>query len=251
MRMHGVPAIIEGMTTIPLPPAPSCEEQVAARSGNLDRYPYIRAYTPSERQTLINLRQELLPFPGGIFVPRALCASAQSRAWILSGLSSPQAVAYRYTALWLHTGHVTSAFERGLEFIYPHQHKHHGEYQPSLPALTITQTNHIGVTTLERTAIDVLLADLRTGTEHMCALVRAGTSVRKIRLLAHQTPHVTGIKRVRDYLDALPNDLDKRISRLRSTRDFCEAQRLDIKRAEEALLPSPSGNAHGPQLFLQ
>ncbi|MCI7305009.1 MAG: hypothetical protein MR522_01895 [Trueperella sp.] len=124
-----------------------------------------------------------------------LCKTATSRARLLA-MRKPGKVFVRESALFVHTGWHTPQLQTRVDAVAP-------------AAIAGTDLADVGgqlVTTLERTAIDLMISHEDAGVELLCLLVRAGTCVQAIERRAYQL-QLHGIARVREILTQLPRDL--------------------------------------------
>ncbi|QOR48564.1 hypothetical protein INS90_04730 [Trueperella pecoris] len=142
------------------------------------------------------VREGLMIDIGGIgYIGVDLCRTAADRARLLA-LSTPGMVFVRETALFIHTGWHTPYLQDGIDTLA----------KDVLPAGDVVIVGSQLVTSLERTAIDLLTAREDKGIELLCLLVRAGTSVDRIAKRAQEL-RIHGIVRVREILRQLPHDL--------------------------------------------
>ncbi len=138
-------------------------------------------------------REGLMVDIGGVgLVGVDLCRSPAARGRILS-LKVPTKILHSESALWVHTGLHTPALSQGLNVSR--------EITPG----DVVVIGGLKITSLERTALDLLIRDEESGIEYMCALIRAGTSVDKIYALATERS-LSGIVHVRTILKQLPPD---------------------------------------------
>ncbi|MCM3906555.1 MULTISPECIES: hypothetical protein [Trueperella] len=128
-----------------------------------------------------------------------LCKTPESRAQLLA-MRKPGKAFVRESALFIHTGWHTPQLQEQVDAVPA----------SSMPGTDLTEVGGKFVTTLERTAID-LMANREDSVELLCLLVRAGTSVAAIEQRAYQLS-THGITRVREILTQLPRELGQPLS---------------------------------------
>ncbi|WP_406714375.1 hypothetical protein QEU98_08455 [Trueperella pyogenes] len=124
-----------------------------------------------------------------------LCRTPEDRARLLA-LRLPQRVFVRESALFIYTGWHTPELQDHLDSLAPE----------SVPGTDLAEVGGQLVTTLERTAIDLMVSREEQGIELLCLLIRAGTNVAQIERRARHL-HIHGIVRVREILSQLPRGL--------------------------------------------
>lgn len=127
------------------------------------------------------------------FVGVDLCRSPADRGRILAMQYSDK-VLHRESALWVHTGFHTSVLTTRIDVAR------------DVPAADVVVIGGQQTTTLERTALDLLINRENHAVQYMCELVRAGTSVDAIEKLANQRS-LGGVVGARSILKQLPRDL--------------------------------------------
>ena len=163
--------------------------------------PFIRAMGIGERNMLSNAHSLGIYIAPNIFIPREWSASPKRRAQVISFLTEPGDVASGPTALWIYTGLVTAPFQRGLELSRNDARRSRGAQRLFINSSDINEIGGMLLTTPERTAIDLLIKDLASGTEYMMALIRAGADLTKIRNYTYRSIRRRGLPQVRDFLD--------------------------------------------------
>lgn len=127
------------------------------------------------------------------FVGIDLTRSPADRGRILA-MQYSDGVLHRESALWVHTGLHTPPLAKQIDIAR------------EVPREDLVVIGGQQVTSLERTALDLLIHREDHAIEYICALVRAGTSVGDIEKLATRRS-LGRIVRARAILSQLPRDL--------------------------------------------
>lgn len=155
----------------------------------------LQPHTLADRHAGHTLSREglMVEIAGIGFVGTDLCRTPEARGHLLAMRYSGK-VLRRESALWVHTGVPSPAF--AAEIDVAKSDKRRG----------VVVIGGQAVTTLERTAIELLIASPETGIGYMCELIRAGTTVAKIEAYARRLS-LAGIIQTREILHQLPRDL--------------------------------------------
>ncbi|WP_216381616.1 hypothetical protein [Arcanobacterium phocae] len=156
-------------------------------------------------------------------------STVAQRIGILHAIYGPDIIVSHVGAYWVHTGKTTTELSRSLH-VYRTGKQRRGKLpKKRFPEQDLVTIKSVMVTSLERTAVDLLQHDLATGIEALLNLLRQGASYETIVCRAHHLQRVPGMKRVRELLCQLPPDIINRASS-HSVAESASAQRAEDER---------------------
>ncbi|WP_216409283.1 hypothetical protein [Arcanobacterium phocae] len=139
-------------------------------------------------------------------------ATVAQRIGILNAIYGTDIIVSHVGAYWVYTGKTTNELSRSLH-VYRSTNQRQGRLpRKKFPEQDLVTIKCVTVTSLERTAIDLLQHDLATGIEALLNLLRQGASYEKIISRVQQLKRVPGMKQVRALLCQLPSDIIDRAS---------------------------------------
>ncbi|WP_353066895.1 hypothetical protein [Arcanobacterium hippocoleae] len=137
------------------------------------------------------------------FAAYAAISSPALRALAIQPFISREDVLIQASALWLHTGYTHANMLRKVDVAATNRHQKKNTIRRIIPNNHLTRIADVKVTSLERTAIDLLLSDLELGICAIPKLIRCGTNIAKIHSFSENMHGKQGIGKVRSVLTQL------------------------------------------------
>lgn len=134
-------------------------------------FPIIEATSLTQRNEIANAPYIGVRLAGDTAVAHQWCMTPNMRAYAIKQLNPGDFTATHETALWIHTGIATLALERTLQFAQPTSSRIAGARRMFVPDEHIMRIAGQQLTTPERTAVDLLLANIETGITYLRELI--------------------------------------------------------------------------------
>ena len=168
-------------------------------------YPILETTSLAQRNEIANAPYIGVRLAGDKAVAHQWCTTPSMRAYAIKQLNSGDFTATHETALWIHTGIASLALERTLHFAQPTSSRIAGANRMFVPDQHTMSIAEQKLTTPERTAVDLLLADIETGITYLRELIAHCPSMTLSSTLdcAHTVRSKKDIGRVRCILEQL------------------------------------------------
>lgn len=144
---------------------------------------------------------------GRYFALLEYCSSAQFRASAYKSLIHPGDILTQYSALWIHTGLVTPQLAQG-PFVVRRDSRHRTSCsRRKIPVYHTVTLAGVELMSVDRTVVELLVADLESGISNLPKLVRAGATYDGVENVAKEIHSVPGKRRLQAILRQLPRDI--------------------------------------------
>ena len=169
-------------------------------------FPILEATSLAQRNEIANAPYIGVRLAGDKAVAHQWCMTAAMRAYAIAQLNPGDFTATHETALWIHTGIATPALERSLHFAHPTSSRIAGAARMFVPRDHTMSIAGQKLTTPERTAVDLLLANVETGITYLRELILhcPGTTLETTLSCARTVRSKKDIGQVRSILAQLP-----------------------------------------------
>ncbi len=171
----------------------------------MHKFGVYKATTLAQRNEFQLLQEYYYELAENYFVQKDFAHNPQMRGYALSSILSPGDIAVTHTAYWLYTGKISPPLKQ--KYYIARQDARHkaAGIRRRFQSQDLQIIGGQQITSLERTALDLLLLDLETGMDYLWELLPVGTSIKQIYTYSKNRKGLNNMQIINQVLAQLAN----------------------------------------------